>query len=136
MAQETVVAIADVLAIRGDQRDNGCSKNVLSAGDHAEASVFHVKPGGGVRVHLHSRVHDLFIGMQGDIEIAYEGQQGEGIVQLKAGGFCSMPPGVRHEVRNVGAAQEAIFMLIHAPYQGYDFVKAPFKRQVSAFDAA
>lgn len=136
MAQQAVVAVENVRSLSGEQRHNGCSVNVVSAGDHAEASVFRVKPGGGVPVHLHSRIYDLFVGMQGEIEIAYEGQQGKGVVALKAGGFCSMPPGVRHEVRNVSAEQEAVFMLIHAPYRDYDFVKVPFKHRASAFDAA
>lgn len=136
MGQQAVVTVGDVKAFPGEQRHNGCSKGIMHAGEEAEVSVFVVKPGGGVPVHLHSRSHDLFIGISGEVEILYEGQQGSGKVALGARAFCSMPPGVRHEVRNANATQEAVFIMIHAPQAGYDFVRVPFKVHHSAFAPA
>ena len=121
MGQKAVVAVADVGAFPVEARHNDCSKGVMHADDQHESSVFRVKPGGFVPSHLHSRVYDLFIGIEGQVDITYEGQQGDGRIALKAGAFCSMPPGVRHEVRNNGRT-DAVFILVHAPNTGYDFI--------------
>lgn len=39
---------------------------------------------------------------------------GNGLFVLKPGAFCSMPPGVRHEVSNPSKTNEAFFLLVHA----------------------
>lgn len=82
--------------------------------------------------HLHSKVFDLFIGVKGALEIRYEGQHGNGVFVLKPGAFCSMPPGVQHEVSNPSETDEAIFLLIHASQEGYDFVSVPFRTMEAA----
>lgn len=135
MAQFPVCFVPDVAAVCGEMRPTRCSKSILHACDEAETSLFHVMPGGGVPVHLHSRVYDLFVGIAGEVEIAYEGQQGSAIVRLAAGSFCAMPPGVRHEVRNVSHSEEARFLLVHAPQAGYDNIRVPFKQFESIFPA-
>ena len=127
MGQKTVVSVENVAAFPCEARHNGCSKGVMHADDQHESSVYHVKPGGFIPIHLHSRVYDLFIGIKGRVDITYEGQQGSGRVALSAGSFCSMPPGVRHEVRNNSATDEAVFFLVHAPNAGYDFIPVEFK---------
>jgi mannose-6-phosphate isomerase-like protein (cupin superfamily) len=76
-------------------------------------------------------VFDLFIGISGCSDITYEGQQGDGLVRLKANSFCSMPPGVRHEVRNTSTTEDAVFLVIHAPNAGYDFIPVEFRRATS-----
>jgi mannose-6-phosphate isomerase-like protein (cupin superfamily) len=134
MGQEAVVYVASMTAVAGEPRPaTGSAKGVLFAQDEAEASIFHLEPGGGVPVHLHSRVYDLFVGIAGEIEIAYEGQQGSGRVMLTPGAFCAMPPGVRHEVRNTSATEKAAFYLVHAPQKGYDNIRVPFRRLESVF---
>ena len=127
MGQKAVVSVADVAAFPVEARHNACSKGVMHADDQHESSVFRVKPGGFVPSHLHSRVYDLFIGIQGQVDITYEGQQGHGCVELKAGAFCSMPPGVRHEVRNNGR-EDAVFIIVHAPNTGYDFIPVDLRK--------
>ncbi len=135
MGQDAVIYVSDLsnAGTRNTLRP-GCDKSILHAHDDCETSVFHLAPGGGVPVHLHSRVFDLFVGVEGDIEITYEGQQGSAVVKLKPGAFCAMPPGVRHEVRNVSATAHAKFLLVHAPNKGYDRVAVPFKNYQTAFD--
>jgi quercetin dioxygenase-like cupin family protein len=96
-----------------------------------QSAVFRVAPGSGVPVHLHSQVYDLFVGIKGLLEIRYEGQKGHGAFELKPGGFCAMPPGVKHEVFNPSATDEAFFLSVHAPHDGYDFVPGDF-RQIAA----
>jgi mannose-6-phosphate isomerase-like protein (cupin superfamily) len=132
MGQKAVVSVADITAFPAEARHNNCSKGIMHADDHQESSVYRVKPGGFVPSHLHSRVYDLFIGVQGQVDITYEGQQGDGCVALKPGAFCSMPPGVRHEVRNNSSETEAVFILVHAPNSGYDFIPVDMKRSAAA----
>src|ERR1051326_8395738 len=108
MGQKAVVAVASVAEFPVELRHNDCYKGVISADDQHESSVFRVAPGGFVEAHLHSRVYDIFIGVKGQVDIAYEGQQGNGCVALKPGGLCSMAPGVRHEVRNNATHGDAI----------------------------
>lgn len=132
MSQKAVVSVGDVTVFPGEARHNDCSKGVMHVDDQHESSVYHVKPGGYIQSHLHSRVYDLFIGIRGQVDITYEGPQGNDCVALTAGSFCSMPPGVRHEVRNNNTKHEAVFILVHAPNAGYDFIPVEFKKASAA----
>jgi mannose-6-phosphate isomerase-like protein (cupin superfamily) len=127
MGQEPVVTVADITRVDFAARRPGCEKGVLHAEGPVQTAVFRVAPGSGVPRHLHSRVYDLFVGVQGVLEIRYEGQHGQGIFELKPGAFCVMPPGVRHEVFNPSRSEDAFFLSVHAPHDGYDFVPADFK---------
>jgi len=131
MAQRPVVTIDDMTRVGLEPRRPGCEKGVMHVEAPVQTAIFRVAPGSGVPVHLHSRVYDLFIGVKGLLEIRYEGQQGHGTFHLKPGGFCAMPPGVKHEVFNPGPVEEALFLSVHAPHDGYDFVPADF-RQIGA----
>jgi len=51
---------------------------------------------------------------------------------LKPGAFCSMPPGVRHEVSNPSKTDEALFLIVHASHDGYDYVPVPFRETEAA----
>jgi quercetin dioxygenase-like cupin family protein len=130
MAQKPVVMVDDVTKIAFASRRPGCDKGIMHEAGEVQTAVFRVAPGSGVPRHLHSRVYDLFVGMKGTLEIRYEGQHGHGIFELKAGAFCAMPPGVRHEVSNPSKTDEAFFLIVHAPHEGYDFVPVEFKHLV------
>ena len=127
MAQFPVTIVEDMTQITGEARHSGTTKAVLSEHDAEQTAVFRLTPGGVIQNHLHSRVHDLFVGVSGCLDITYEGQQGSGVVHLRPNSFCGMPPGVRHEVRNNSATEDGVFLLIHAPWEGYDFIPVPFK---------
>lgn len=128
MAQLPVIKIDDMTKTAGEGRFSGVTKAVLSEHDAEQSAVFCLSPGGVIETHLHSRVFDLFVGLKGRIDITYEGQQGSGVFHLKPNAFCGMPPGVRHEVRNNSATEDAMFLLVHAPYEGYDFVPVEFRK--------
>ena len=128
MAQLPVTIVEDITTVAGEARHAGCTKAVLSEHGAEQTAVFRLSPGGVIETHLHSRVFDLFVGIKGCVDITYEGQQGSGLVRLKPNTFCGMPPGVRHEVRNSSASEEAMFLLIHAPYEGYDFIPVEFRK--------
>ena len=128
MAQLAVTAVEDMTAVTGEARHDLCTKAVLSEQGPEQSAVFRLKPGGVIPSHLHSRVHDLFVGVAGRAEITYEGQQGSGVVMLKPGAFCDMPPGVRHEVRNASSTEDAVFLLVHAPWEGYDNIPVELRK--------
>ncbi len=132
MAQLPVTIVEDITTVAGELRYSGCTKAVLSEHGAEQTAVFRLSPGGVIETHLHSRVFDLFVGVKGCVDITYEGQHGSGLVRLKPNAFCAMPPGVRHEVRNSSATEEAMFLLIHAPYEGYDFIPVEFRKAATA----
>ena len=126
MGQKSVITVDDITKAAFKELRPGCEKGLLQEEAPAQTGVFRVQPGSGVPTHLHSRVYDLFIGVRGELEIRYEGQHGNGMFLLKPGAFCSVPPGVRHEVSNPSTTDEAFFLLVHASYEGFDSVLAPF----------
>ena len=128
MGQQPVVKIDDITKVDFASRRAGCEKGIIHEHGAVQSAVFRVAPGSGVPRHLHSRVYDLFVGVKGMLEIRYEGQHGHGIFELKPGAFCAMPPGVRHEVFNPSKNDEAFFLIVHAPHDGYDFVPVEFKQ--------
>ena len=128
MAQLPVTIVEDISTVAGEVRHSGCTKAVLSEHDAEQSAVFRLSPGGVIESHLHSRVFDLFIGVSGCVQITYEGQQGSGVMRLRPNSFCGMPPGVRHEVRNNSVTEDAVFLLIHAPYEGYDFIPVELRK--------
>src|SRR5262249_8961890 len=100
MAQLPVTIVEDITAVACEGRHSGAPKAVLSEHAEEQSAVYRLAPGGVIQSHLHSRVFDLFLGLSGCVDITYEGQQGSGVVHLQPNAYCSMPPGVRHEVRN------------------------------------
>jgi len=128
MAQLPVTNVEDMTKVAGEARHSGTTKAVLSEHGEEQSAVFRLAPGGVIETHLHSRVFDLFVGLKGRVDITYEGQQGSGVFHLKPNAFCGMPPGVRHEVRNNSATEDAMFLLVHAPWEGYDFIPIDFRQ--------
>ena len=136
MAQLPVTFVEDLTAVTGETRHSGCTKAVLSEHDAEQSGLFRLGPGGVIETHLHSRVFDLFIGISGCVDITYEGQQGDGLIRLTQNSFCSMPPGVRHEVRNTSTTDDAVFLVIHTPNAGYDFIPVNFRRRSATANRA
>ena len=126
MGQKPVITVEDLTNVAFEELRPGCGKGVLQEDAPSQTGVFRVQPGSGVPTHLHSRVYDLFFGVTGELEIRYEGQRGNGLFVLKPGAFCSMPPGVRHEISNPSGTDVAFFLLVHASYEGLDNVPVPF----------
>ncbi len=127
MGQRPVVTVDDITQVALEARRPGCEKGVIHVEGPVQTAVFRVAPGSGVPVHLHSQIFDLFFGIKGLLEIRYEGPEGHGRFELKPGGFCAMPPGVKHEVFNPSTTDEAFFLSVHAPHDRYDFVPVDFR---------
>ena len=74
---------------------------------------------------MHTRIWDLFFVISGQGEIRYRGDDGAGTVSMLARAFCAIPPGCEHEVCNLSTTEPFSFLLIHAPWEGYDHVRGP-----------
>jgi mannose-6-phosphate isomerase-like protein (cupin superfamily) len=123
MNRGKIVSISDVLAEAGNDVHGNCSKAVLHQVPESETSLFSVNPGEKLAPHLHTRTWDLFLVVSGSGEIRYRGKDGTGTIPMPMRAFCAMPPGYEHEVWNLSATEPFSFLLIHAPWQGYDFVQ-------------
>jgi mannose-6-phosphate isomerase-like protein (cupin superfamily) len=127
MDKNEVVAVEDVLSCTAGDAHGNCTKAVLHQVPDAETSVFSVNPGETLAAHVHPRTWDLFFGISGNAQIAYEGENGRGTVHLGPRSLCAMPPGYAHEVRNMSSDEPVSFLLIHAPWGGYEFLKTQLK---------
>src|SRR5262245_57385563 len=127
MSQKAVITVGDVTNIALEERRPGCEKGMLHEDAPVQTALYRVKPGSGVPTHVHAHVYDLFVGVKGDVEIRYEGPNGNGVFVLKPGAFCRMPPGVRHEISNPSKTDEACFLLVQASHEGFDYVPASFQ---------
>jgi mannose-6-phosphate isomerase-like protein (cupin superfamily) len=123
MGRAKVVSVSDVLAEAGTNVHGNCFKAVLHQVLESETSLFSVSPGEKLAAHLHARTWDLFFVVSGLGEIRYRGKDGSDTVPMPARAFCAIPPGYEHEVCNLSATEPFNFLLIHAPWQGYDFVR-------------
>jgi quercetin dioxygenase-like cupin family protein len=127
MNQPAVITVEDITNIVFTELRPGCAKGVLHEDAASQTGVYRIQPGSKVPTHLHSRSCDLFVGVKGEIEMRYEGQNVCGVLALKPGAFCSIPPGVRHEVLNPSKSDEAYFLLVHTLYQDFDVVPTTFR---------
>lgn len=136
MADETgprhaVVARPDILGSSGEARHAATTKAVLHQVPEAETALFRLRPGGRIKSHSHSAVWDLFLGIEGEVTISWtDGTQEVASMVLARNGFVAIPPEWSHEVANHSSTREAAFVLIHAPWQGYDHL--PDLRAVQA----
>lgn len=124
MDRAEVVCVCDVLAQPRSAVHGSCSKAVLHQAPEFETSLFSVNPGQKLAAHLHTRTWDLFFVVSGRGEIRYRSKDGAcGTATMPERAFCAMPPGCEHEVCNLSATEPFSFLLIHAPWQGYDHVR-------------
>lgn len=124
MGPGKVVAFPDVLLQVGEDVHGTCVKAILHRVPAAETSLFSVYPGEALMAHSHPRTWDLFFGVSGSGEIVYEGETGSGRIAFGPRSFCAMPPACRHEVRNLSRSERLSFLLVHAPWEGYEFLLA------------
>jgi mannose-6-phosphate isomerase-like protein (cupin superfamily) len=118
-----VISVSDVLAEEQRKVHESCSKAVLHRAPESETSLFSVNPGERLAPHLHTQTWDLFFVVSGSGEIRYRGKDSNGTISMPVRAFCAMPPGYEHEVCNLSATEPFSFILIHAPWLGYDFVR-------------
>jgi mannose-6-phosphate isomerase-like protein (cupin superfamily) len=95
---------------------------VLHQVPESETSLFTVNPGQQLAMHLHTRTWDLFFVVSGLGEIRCRDSSSAITIPMPARAFCAIPPGREHEVRNLSMTEPFSFLMIHAPWQGYDHV--------------
>lgn len=123
MNELDLVSIQNVLSAVGNNAHGNCSKAVLHQVPESETSLFSVHPGEKLARHIHTKTWDLFVVVSGNGEIKFKAGEKEGVVAMPTNAFCAMPPGYEHEVCNLSSTEPFSFILIHAPWTGYDFVK-------------
>jgi mannose-6-phosphate isomerase-like protein (cupin superfamily) len=123
MTGQNIVSVFDVTKAVGTIAHGNCSKSVLHQVPESETSLFSVHPGQRLAPHLHTKTWDLFFVVSGHGEIRCKSENGANVVPMPLHAFCAMPPGYEHEVCNLSETEPFQFLLIHAPWTGYDFVK-------------
>lgn len=123
MNDQILVSVKNIFSTVGANAHGNCSKAVLHQVPESETSLFSVNPGEKLAPHVHTKTWDLFIAVSGSGEIRWKGKEGQGVAPMPTNAFCAMPPGYEHEVCNLSATEPFSFILIHAPWTGYDFVK-------------
>lgn len=108
-------------------RRPGAAKVTLFQQPFGEYSVDRVLPGSEIRWHLHNEIWDLFVCTygQGVVSIATELEGVNGTVEdfsFSPGTFLAIPPKHYHRIVNTGNSN-LVFVLVHAPYEGYDNIK-------------
>ena len=132
MQTNDVVAVEDVMSQAGAEAHGNCVKAVLHRVPSAETSLFSVNPGEVLAAHLHPETWDLFFGIAGEGRITYQDERRRGVAPLKPRSFCAIPPGYQHEVCNLSPSEPLSFLLIHAPWDGYQFVRTGAQSSSSA----
>lgn len=117
---DSFVGVHDATVGPFEERRPGCAKRVIYQTDDAQASIYRLEPGCGVPPHRHSRADDLFVGLKGEAAIRTDGVKDAATFTLRAGCCCRVGRGVRHEVVNTSPVDVALFVLVHAPYKGFD----------------
>ena len=118
-----VIVVSDVLAESRSNTHGTCSKAVLHQVPEAETSLFSVSAGRRLAMHLHMRTWDLFFVVSGRGEIRCRGESGTITIPMPVRAFCAIPPGFEHQVCNLSATEPFCFLMIHAPWRGYDHIR-------------
>jgi len=119
---DSVFSMDDIRVSEGDDKLVNATKAVLHQVKDVETALFCLKPGGAVKAHSHSDVWDLFIGVSGTGSITFIENDQLSVTAMKEWSFCAMPPNVVHEVRNLSDTDDLMFLLLHTPWEGYDFI--------------
>jgi quercetin dioxygenase-like cupin family protein len=117
-----MIAVDDPALLEFLQRRPGCGKHVLEERAAFQLSVYRLEPGARVLSHSHTRSHDIFVGVEGRLRIELDADGRRVPFVLRPGGVCSVPPGIVHEVASLEATANALFVLVHAPYDRFDHV--------------
>lgn len=125
MTSSEVFTVDALSMARGELPARDGTKAVLHEIAESRTDLFRLPPGDRLANHYHSRIWDLFVAISGRAEIVHESNGAIGRTELKSGTFCAMPPGIRHEVRNLSDRADFVYLLIHVPGDGYDHIPVP-----------
>ena len=117
-----MICIDDPTGLRFIERRSGCGKYVISEESAFQLSIYRLEPGAQVPGHSHGRSHDIFVGVKGDVRIEIPARGPAGAFVMGPGGVCTIAPGTPHAVVNANPTRAAFFVLVHAPFDGFDMV--------------
>jgi len=117
-----MIGIDDPTSLRFLARRAGCGKHVVTEDAAFQLSIYRLEPGAQVPGHAHTRSHDIFVGVKGEVRIEIPGRGPGGAFVMGPGGVCTLAPGTPHAVVNAHATQDAFFVLVHAPFDRFDLV--------------
>ncbi len=120
MAASKVLSLADLTALAFESRRPGYALALLHENGALRLSVLRLQQGSGVPANKHSDTDDLFFGIEGELEIVWD----DGCSLLRPGGFCRVPAGMRHGVRNRSGGRDAYCLLLHSGRGPFDFIEA------------
>jgi mannose-6-phosphate isomerase-like protein (cupin superfamily) len=128
---ESVVTIGDLNQLPSAATTERPVKAIAYQADAVEVASFRLRPGAVITSHFHTNVADLFVGLSGRGEVRYEVDGESRLHDLRQHSFCGVPRNVPHEVRNVDDKEDLVFLLVHAPFAGYDHIKTAAAGSVS-----
>ena len=113
------------------QRPEGAI-HLLAGTERVVLSEIRLAPGNdGPAAHVHETHSDAFYVLDGELTV----RLGDEELELAAGGFVAIPPGVVHTVRNASDA-DVLMLNVHAPGAGFDsYLRAGRDRDRAARDA-
>ena len=104
-----MIGIDDPTSLRFLARRAGCGKHVVTEDAAFQLSIYRLEPGAQVPGHAHTRTHDIFVGVKGEVRIEIPGRGPGGAFVMGPGGVCTLAPGTPHAVVNAHATQDAFF---------------------------
>ena len=128
--KESVVTIDDLSRLPEAAKTERPVKAIVYQVGAIEIASFRLRPAAVISAHLHTNVRDLFVGLRGRGTVQYEVDGEVRIHDLREHSFCGVPANIPHEVRNVDDKEDLVFLLVHAPFAGYDHVKTAFSGEL------
>ena len=131
--EEPIIHIAQLAALSYGPKHRRAAQAKVVATDAFNVSVYLLSPNGGIPAHRHSQSWDVTIVLEGTLRIRSFGADGPEVFLCGPGAIHIIRPDVPHEVENPSEIEDARFLLIQGPSQGFDFLPAPtaFKAKAS-----
>lgn len=99
-------------------------KILLYKSGFAEFSLARVAPGDQPRRHHHTEIWDFFLGVDGDGAVNVWDADGEHTAYpIRRDSFLAIPPNTSHQVQNLSDTEAFAFLLVHVPYEGFNYVR-------------
>lgn len=122
--EEPSIHIAGLSALSYEPKHRRAAQAKIIATDAFNLSIYLLAPKGGIPAHKHSRSWDVAVVLEGMIRIRSLRADGPEDFLCRPGAIHIVRPGVPHEVDNLSEIDDARFLLIQGPSQGFDFLPA------------
>jgi quercetin dioxygenase-like cupin family protein len=124
LADEPIIHIAQLEALAYRPKHRRAAQAKVVSNEAFNVSVYLLAPLGGIPPHSHSQSWDVAVVLEGNLRIRALTPDGLQVFTCGPGAIHISAPGVAHEVENASASDDARFLLIQGPSQGFDFLPA------------